>query len=177
MDKAVSELISHRDTIALESSIEIRRMPYLVLIAFVGDFAVAENVNMDTPVSQASLMDHIADRLQAVIDEAEANTKPLEMDPYRSQLFELFVLANGAGLTDEELEPNLTSDSVARILAERWGLRQEVTSSAAAEKAISSDGVAKMRLLWSLLRMWMEWCYAWDRWQEFHEEDAASSPR
>ena len=137
---------------------------------------MTENVKLDTPVSQAALIEHVASRLQEVVDEAEANTKPLEMEPYRSRLFELFVLANGAGLTDEEVEPNLTADAVARLLAERSGLRQEVNSSAAAERAISNDGVAKMRLLWSLLRMWMEWCYAWDRWQEFHDE-APKSPR
>jgi hypothetical protein len=137
---------------------------------------VTENVKLDTPVSQASLIEHIASQLQEVVDEAEANTKPLEMEPYRGRLFELFVLADGAGLTDEELEPNLTSDAVARILAERWGLRQEVSSSAEAAKAISNDGVAKMRLLWSLLRMWMEWCYAWDCWAKFHDE-APKSPR
>lgn len=137
---------------------------------------MTENVKLDTSVSQSALIEHVASRLQEVVDEAEANTKPLEMEPYRGRLFELFVLANGAGLTDEEVEPNLASDAVARILAERWGLRQEVNSSAAAERAISNDGVAKMRLLWSLLRMWMEWCYAWDRWQEFHDE-APKSPR
>lgn len=137
---------------------------------------MTENVKLDTPVSQAALIEHVASRLQEVVDEAEANTKPLEMEPYRGRLFELFVLANGAGLTDDAVEPNLTSDAVARLLAERWGLRQEVNSSAAAERAISNDGVAKMRLLWSLLRMWMEWCYAWDRWQEFHDE-APKSPR
>lgn len=138
---------------------------------------MTENVKLDTPVSQASLIEHVASRLQEVVDEAEANTRPLEMEPYRGRLFELFVLANGAGLTDEELEPNLTSDSVARLLAERWGLRQEVRTSAAAERAISNDGVARMRLLWSLLRMWMEWCYAWDRWPEFHDSDASNAPR
>lgn len=138
---------------------------------------MTENVNLDTPVSQASLIEHVASRLQEIVDEAEANTKPLEMEPYRGRLFELFVLANGAGLTDEELEPNLTSDAVARLLAERWGLRQEVSSSAESAKAISNDGVAKMRLLWSLLRMWMEWCYAWDRWAEFHDEAAPKSPK
>lgn len=141
-----------------------------------GNLAVTENVNVDTPVSQAALIAHIAERLQDVVDEAESNVKPLEMEPYRARLFELFVMANGAGLTDEAVEPNLTSDSVARILAERWGLRQEVNSSAAAERAISNDGVAKMRLLWSLLRMWMEWCYAWDRWQEFHDDSATNPP-
>ena len=136
---------------------------------------MTENVKLDMPVSQASLIEHIASQLQEVVDEAEANTKPLEMDPYRGRLFELFVLANGAGLTDEEVEPNLTSDAVARILAERWGLRQEVSSSAEAAKAISNNGVAKMRLLWSLLRMWMEWCYAWDCWAKFHDEPPKSS--
>lgn len=138
---------------------------------------MTENVKLDTPVSQASLIEHVATQLQAVVDEAEANTKPLELEPYRGRLFELFVLANGAGLTDEEVEPNLSSDAVARILAERWGLRQEVNSSAAAARAMSNDGVAKMRLLWSLLRMWMEWCYAWDRWAEFHADASPKSPR
>ena len=142
-----------------------------------GNRVLTENVKLDTPVSQASFIEHVAARLQEVVDDAESNVKPLEMEPYRGRLFELFVLANGAGLTDDELEPNLSSDSVARILAERWGLRQEVSTSAAAEKAISSDGVAKMRLLWSLLRMWMEWSYAWDRWPEFHSETAPNSPR
>ena len=137
---------------------------------------MTENVKLDTPVSQASLIEQIASQLQEVVDEAEANTKPLEMEPYRGRLFELFVLADGAGLTDEEVEPNLTSDAVARILAERCGLRQEVSSSAEAAKAISNDGVAKMRLLWSLLRMWMEWCYAWDHWAQFHDE-TPKSPR
>jgi hypothetical protein len=26
----------------------------------------------------------------------------------------------------------------------------------------------RMRSLWSMMRMWMEWTYAWDRWEEFH---------
>jgi len=26
-----------------------------------------------------------------------------------------------------------------------------------------------MRMLWSFLRMWMEWAYAWERWSEFHD--------
>ncbi len=138
---------------------------------------MTENVKLDTPVSQASLIEHIAAQLQLVVDDAEANTRPLEMEPYRSRLFELFVLANGAGLTDEAVEPNLSSDAVARLLAERWGLRQEFNSTAAAARAMSNDGVAKMRLLWSLLRMWMEWCYAWDRWAEFHDEASPKSPR
>jgi hypothetical protein len=141
-----------------------------------GNLAVTENVKLDTPVSQASLIEHVAAQLQLVVDEAEANTRPLEMEPYRGRLFELFVLANGAGLTDDAVEPNLSSDAVARLLTERWGL-QEVNSTAAAARAMSNDGVAKMRLLWSLLRMWMEWCYAWDRWAEFHDEASPKAPR
>ncbi|MDA1163965.1 MAG: hypothetical protein O3B13_12745 [Planctomycetota bacterium] len=138
---------------------------------------MTENLKIDTPISQASLIEHVAAQLQEVVDEAESRVKPLEMEPYRGRLFELFVLADGAGLIDDELEPSLSSDSVARLLAERWGLRNEVSSSAEAQRAISNDGIAKMRLLWSLLRMWMEWSYAWDRWREFHDESASKAPR
>ena len=33
-----------------------------------------------------------------------------------------------------------------------------------------------MRLLWSVMRMWMEWTYAWQRWAEFHQEPKPDAP-
>ena len=35
---------------------------------------------------------------------------------------------------------------------------------------LTGDQLAQMRSLWSVMRMWMEWTYAWDRWVEFHPE-------
>lgn len=124
---------------------------------------------VNAPVSQASLIENIIDQLQATVEEAQEQVKPLEMEPYRGRLFELFVTANGAGLTDEELEPNLCSDSITSLLAERWGLKDEARATFENQKAMSSLGQARVKLLWSLLRMWMEWSYAWDRWDEFHD--------
>ena len=138
---------------------------------------MAEELNANAPVSQASLIETIVDQLQEVVEEAESKVKALEMEPYRGRLFELFVTADGAGLTDEELEPNLSSDAVAGMLAERWGLRTEANTSFAQQTAMSSESMAKVRLLWSLLRMWMEWSYAWDRWREFHDNPASKTPR
>jgi hypothetical protein len=37
------------------------------------------------------------------------------------------------------------------------------------QEKMAPKHVGKMRLLWSLMRMWMEWTYAWERWPEFHQ--------
>lgn len=119
----------------------------------------------------ANLASRILDRVEELVIIAERETKPMELDPLRGELFELFVTANGAGYTNEASDPNLTADGICRSLGERWGL------AAAAKNAVESSGrmgpeqMSKMRLLWSVMRMWMEWCYAWDRWDEFHEDE------
>ena len=133
-----------------------------------------ENSSVTEPISQEALIRTVIDRLQVVIEQAEAETKPLEMDPFRSQLFELFVMADGAGMLDEALEPNLTSDSIAKILSERWQLRSAAVESMQQSSPLGQESLARMRLLWSFLRMWMEWSYAWQRWREFHEGDATA---
>jgi len=69
-----------------------------------------------------TLADHILNRLEELIFEAEQKTKPLELDPYRSQLFELFVMAEGAGYTKEGSDPDLSADGLCRLLGARWGL-------------------------------------------------------
>jgi len=116
------------------------------------------------------LATRIVDRIDELIRQAEQETKPLELDPVRGQLFELFVTANGAGYTDDESTPDLTADGLCRTLSERWGLADAAKSAVQSNGRMANDQLSKMRLLWSVMRMWMEWNYAWSRWHEFHRD-------
>ena len=115
-----------------------------------------------------TLADRILDRLEELILDAERKTKPLELDPYRSQLFELFVTAEGAGYTKEGSDPDLSADGLCRLLGARWGLASAAKEAIGQQSRMPPEHLAKMRLLWSVMRMWMEWDYAWERWPEFH---------
>lgn len=119
--------------------------------------------------------------IDKLVQEAEAATRPLEVDPYRSRLFEFFVTADGAGLViddatvavnqdpdDDADEQDLSADGLCRLLAQRWGLDMAARESAALQTRLPKEQLERMRLLWSLMRMWMEWSYAWRRWAEFH---------
>jgi hypothetical protein len=55
-----------------------------------------------------------------------------------------------------------------QTLAVKWGLRSAAQSSVRENSPMAPEHMAKMRGLWSMMRMWMEWTYAWDRWEEFH---------
>lgn len=121
-----------------------------------------------TAVSDA-LATQILDRLDNLLRQAEAETRPLELDPFRSGLFELFVLADGAGFLKDDAETDLSADVLCRLLAERWGLTEAAQQATEAQTKIPNAQLSKMRLLWSLMRMWMEWTYAWQRWQKFHD--------
>jgi len=126
---------------------------------------------MSTSVNEtANLATRILDRLEEIIQLAERETKPLELDPLRTELFELFVTANGAGYTEEDSDPDLTAEGLCRTLGSRWGLADAAKSAVESSGRIPATHLSKMRLLWSLMRMWMEWSYAWDRWEEFHQE-------
>jgi hypothetical protein len=114
------------------------------------------------------LADHILNRIEKIITECEANTKPLEVDPARGQLFDLFVMAYGAGLTGDDAQPDLSADGVCQALAAQWGLRDAAEMSHRAQEKIGDRYLVKMRSLWSVMRMWMEWTYAWQRWPEFN---------
>jgi hypothetical protein len=116
------------------------------------------------------LAQRVVEQVEAIIFQAEAVTKPLEIDPYRKQLFELFVLAEGAGLCRDGADPDLTADGLCRELSQRWGLKSAAESSLQSQSKMSADQLAKMRSLWSVMRMWMEWTYAWERWSEFHSK-------
>jgi hypothetical protein len=124
-----------------------------------------------TTASRPALASRVLDRLDFLVREAEAQSRPLELDPYRGQLFELFVLAEGAGYLREGADPDLTADGLCRALSERWGLADATRLSQRSQSKLPAEHVAQMRLLWSLMRMWMEWAYAWQRWPEFHRED------
>ena len=119
----------------------------------------------------ANLATRILDRIEELILIAERETKPLELDPLRSELFELFVTANGAGYTREDSDPDLTADGLCRILGARWGLASAAKSAIESTGRMSAEQLSRMRLLWSVMRMWMEWSYAWDRWAEFHQHE------
>jgi len=118
-----------------------------------------------------SFAESIYNRLEDLVRDAEQEVKPLEVEPFRGRLFELFVTAYGAGYTKLDANPDLTADGVCRELSLRWGLTMAAREAAAQQSRLPPDQLAKMRLLWSLLRMWMEWTYAWDRWGQFHASE------
>jgi len=117
----------------------------------------------------------IIDRVESLILEAEEAQKPLEIDPYRDRLFELFVMAEATGFVLEGAEnvPDLSCDGVGHELAQRWDLADSVRSSMSQQEKLPGEQLAKMRLMWSFMRMWMEWTYAWQRWEEFHNSESA----
>lgn len=126
---------------------------------------------MSDPFTDASsLLLHIVDGIEHVLAEAEAQQKPLEVSPWRERLFELFVTAHGAGLLEDEAPQALSSDALCHELAQRWGLDQAAKQSFQDQQKLHPEHLARMRILWSLMRMWMEWTYAWTRWPEFHGE-------
>jgi len=117
------------------------------------------------------LADQLLDILNDLLLDAEAQAKPLELDPFRSRVFELFVTAHGAGYLRPDAVDDLSADGLCREFGQRWGLTDALRGTQEPGAAIQSDHVAKLRLLWSLMRLWMEWNYAWDRWPEFHRTE------
>ncbi len=128
-------------------------------------------MSRDTDQSARSLQDEILLQVDSLINESEQTSKPLELDPARGKLFELFVTAHGAGFLAEGAENDLSADELCKKLASRWGLDEAAQASIARQEKLDSQHLAKMRLLWSVMRMWMEWTYAWDRWEEFRTGD------
>jgi hypothetical protein len=45
----------------------------------------------------------------------------------------------------------------------------------ALQTRLPADQLERMRLLWSVMRMWIEWSYAWRRWNEFHSPPSESA--
>lgn len=123
---------------------------------------------MQDQTVEDALAERIVSQVESLVREAEAENKPLEVDPYRGRLFELFVTAEGAGHLEPDAEPDLSADGLCRLLAERWGLADAARQSFEQQQRLPREQLVKMRLLWSVMRMWMEWAYAWSRWDEFH---------
>lgn len=124
---------------------------------------------------QVATADQLADRIQVVAESALESGKPLEVSPTREQLFDIFAEAYAADLTGDE--GDLSADELTRLLGHRWGLDQSAKSSVAQQEKMSDNDLAKMRLLWSTLRLWMEWDYAWSRWAEFNDSVGPNRPR
>ena len=128
------------------------------------------------PVSvHSSLAGSIISGVETAVVEAEQTTQPLEVAPYHDRLFELFVTAHGAGYLHEDADQDLTADGLCRALASRWNLADAARQSMENRTNLASNELARMRALWSVMRMWMEWTYAWNRWHEFHADEVPDS--
>ena len=119
----------------------------------------------------ADLIDQVEELLLHVEQERQA----VEVDPHRGRLFELFVMADASGFLAADAEHDLTCDGIGRELASRWELARQMGGGAPGTTPnpaqLPPAQLSKMRLLWSFMRMWMEWTYAWQRWSEFHAHD------
>jgi hypothetical protein len=116
----------------------------------------------------ATLVREIIDQIAAVLTSALSSGQPIELDPHRPRLFELFVMAEATGFLEEGKEFDLSCDGVARELADRWDLARNVGSGISRPTTLPPEQLSRLRILWSFMRMWMEWTYAWQRWPEFH---------
>jgi hypothetical protein len=125
--------------------------------------------------------------IETLIAEAQAETRPLEVEPYRGRLFACFVQAWQQQLIpddtaapafddfeEDDPELRLNADTLCRLLARRWGLDMAAREAQAMQTRLPADQLERMRLLWSVMRMWMEWSYAWRRWVELHATEGNS---
>jgi hypothetical protein len=119
-----------------------------------------------------ALAEDLVVRIDEVLQGAAASGQPVELDPQRSRLFELFVMAEAAGFLEEGAGQDLTCDGVARELAARWHLSRDLGGQFRTPSSLPPEQLGRLRLLWSFMRMWMEWTYAWQRWDEFHDQSA-----
>lgn len=135
-----------------------------------------ESRRMPRPSQAAlSLAESVTAQIKEILLEAEREIRPLEIDPYRGRLFELFVTAEGAGFTCDGAEPDLSCDGIGRSLAMEWNLQSAASESVTNQSRISPEHLGKLRLLWSFMRMWMEWTYAWERYCEFKFPSSSES--
>jgi len=141
----------------------------------------SEAHNSGSSVKSAVSVRNLLTEVESLILEAQAATRPLELQPFRGRLFEQFVAADRSGLLPDEdaaaafdeadeddPDLQLTADTLCRLLARRWGLDMAAREAQAMQTRLPAEQLERMRLLWSVMRMWMEWSYAWRRWAEFH---------
>jgi hypothetical protein len=127
---------------------------------------------MEQTSLQPSLSENLLTQLESLVLQCEREGQPLEVDPQRSRLFELFVTADAAGFLSRDAAHDLSADGICRELAARWGLAAATREAMAQQTKLPPEHLSRMRLLWALMRMWMEWTYAWQRWPEFHRAEA-----
>jgi hypothetical protein len=111
---------------------------------------------------------NLLNRIEEVLLQAEDRMQTAEVDPHRGRLFELFVMADAMGGLSDDSEPDLSAESIARQLADRWNMARELGAGVLQPSRLPPQQLARLRSLWSFMRMWMEWTYAWHRWTEFH---------
>jgi hypothetical protein len=124
--------------------------------------------------SPEEFRNHLLDSVEAILRACEEATRPPEVEPARGDLFELFASAEARGALREESEIDLSADGLCQSLSERWGLKRAAEDSVRTQTALSSEQLARMRSLWSIMRMWMEWTYAWERWGDFPHPNEAT---
>jgi hypothetical protein len=125
--------------------------------------------NTQTQSPGETLANDIINRVETLLIDAQRSGQAVEVDPYRSRLFELFVMADATGFLEEEAECDLSCDAIGRELSNRWDLANSVGKGFNQPASLPTAQLSKLRVLWSFMRMWMEWTYAWKRWNEFHE--------
>lgn len=117
----------------------------------------------------AALAADIVNRVAELLIQVQQANSALEIDPWRERLFELFVMADATGYLAEGAEHDLSSEAIGRKLALDWDLASAIAGTGLqSAHQLPPDQFHKVRLLWSFMRMWMEWDYAWGRWPEFH---------
>lgn len=131
-----------------------------------------ENLNSPSATLVRDLLDQIAEVLQT----AALKGQPIELDPQRARLFELFVMAEATGFLEEGGKFDLSCDGVARELAGRWDLARNLGGGISQPSSLPPEQLSRLRILWSFMRMWMEWTYAWQRWPEFHQAPGSKNP-
>jgi hypothetical protein len=129
---------------------------------------------MESPGTRLAL--DLIDRVEQLLRAAERAGQPLEIEPHRGRLFELFVMAEATGFLADPSENDLTCDGIGRELSSRWELAKSVGTGLSQPSSLPTAQLAKLRLLWSFMRMWMEWTYAWQRWAEFHGQPNPADP-
>lgn len=116
-----------------------------------------------------ALQSRVIDAVDRIVVDAERESRPLELNPARQELFALFAEVEAAGCLEEGADLDLSSEALCRLLGERWGLKDAARDSVEQQSKLPSGHLSRMRSLWSLMRMWMEWTYAWQRWSDFHQ--------
>ncbi|WP_437186361.1 hypothetical protein SH668x_003510 [Planctomicrobium sp. SH668] len=115
----------------------------------------------------------ILEQVDAILKNCEEAKRPIEMDPARSELFDLFATVEAAGGLVEDSPIDLSADGLCQALAQKWGLKAATETSVRENSQLNTEQLSQMRILWSLLRLWMEWTYAWNRWSDFHNNDGS----